>query len=127
MRTKTFLLAFCVALILAESLAVGASVQTRRRPRGGGSANAVQTARVELTEHGYQPSSIRLRRGVPARVTFVRKVSGTCATEVVIPEYGVRRTLPLDEPVVVEFTPERSGEFTFSCGMGMLRGTLVVR
>lgn len=111
MRTRTLLIAICAALIFAESesLAADASSQTRRSPRAGGSANAVQSARVELTEQGYQPSSVRLRRGVPARVTFVRKVSGTCATEVVIPEYGVRRALPLDEPVVVELTPERSG------------------
>jgi plastocyanin domain-containing protein len=26
----------------------------------------------------------------------------------------------------VEFTPQKSGEFTFTCGMNMLRGKLVV-
>jgi len=45
----------------------------------------------------------------------------------VLSDYGIRRTLPLDEPVVVEFTPEKSGEFTFNCGMGMLRGSLIVK
>jgi plastocyanin domain-containing protein len=27
----------------------------------------------------------------------------------------------------MEFTPDRAGEFLFTCGMGMLRGTLVVQ
>jgi plastocyanin domain-containing protein len=45
----------------------------------------------------------------------------------VLPDYGIRRTLPLDEPVVIEFTPEKAGELTFSCGMGMLRGSVIVK
>ena len=27
----------------------------------------------------------------------------------------------------VEFTPDQAGEYEFTCGMGMLRGKLVVR
>ncbi len=26
----------------------------------------------------------------------------------------------------VEFTPDRAGEFTFTCGMNMIRGKLIV-
>lgn len=126
MRTKTLLPAIFVALVVAGSSTVGAGGQVRRG-RAKGSAVKVQTASVALTERGYEPAGFRLRRGVPARVTFTRKVSATCATEVMLPEYGIRRALPLDEPVVVEFTPKKSGEFTFSCGMGMVKGTLVVR
>jgi plastocyanin domain-containing protein len=44
-----------------------------------------------------------------------------------LPDYGIKRGLPLNEPVTVEFTPAKAGEFTFSCGMGMVKGTLVVR
>jgi plastocyanin domain-containing protein len=86
-----------------------------------------QTARVILTEQGYKPDSIRLRRGIPARVTFVRQAEGTCGTEIVLPEQGIKRALPLNKPVVVTFTPNKSGEFSFTCGMGMLRGKIVVQ
>jgi plastocyanin domain-containing protein len=87
----------------------------------------VQSLSVNLTERGYEPASLKLRRGVLARVTFTRKVAATCATEVVLSEYNIRRPLPLNEPVTVEFTPNRAGEFTFSCGMGMLKGALIVK
>lgn len=127
MRTRTLLVpVFAAVFIAGVSSPAAASSQTRRGQRAKAAAK-VQTASVALTERGYEPANIKLRRGVPARVTFTRKVSATCATEVVLPDYGVRRALPLDEPVVVEFTPEKSGKFTFSCGMGMLRGSLVVR
>jgi len=43
----------------------------------------------------------------------------------VIKEYGIERKLPLTEPVTVEFTP-RKGEFSFACGMNMIKGKLIV-
>jgi hypothetical protein len=88
---------------------------------------ASQAVSVTLTEKGYQPDSIRLRRDVPARLTFTRKVEQGCGTEIVFPDYGIRRELPFNTPVVIEFTPGRKGEFKFACGMDMLRGKLIVR
>ena len=87
----------------------------------------VQSATVTLTDKGYQPKSLKLRRGIPARVTFIRKIEETCGKAIAIPQYNIRRELPLNEPVVLEFTPNKPGEFNFTCGMGMLRGTLIVQ
>ena len=87
----------------------------------------VQTAKVEITEKGYTPASIKLRKGVPARVTFLRKTDATCAKEVVISAYGINRNLPLNEAVVITFTPNKTGEFIFTCGMNMMRGKLIVK
>ena len=50
----------------------------------------------------------------------------TCGTAIVIQAYGINRPLPLNKPVTVEFTPDKAGEFTFACGMGMLRGKIIV-
>ena len=126
MRIKTLLVVAFAAAVIA---AVPSDAPARALKQRGRRAKAVkvQSAAVELNERGYEPAAVKLRRGVPARLTFTRRVSATCATEVVLPDYRIRRALPLGEPVTVEFTPEKAGEFTFSCGMGMLRGSLVVR
>jgi plastocyanin domain-containing protein len=87
--------------------------------------NDTQTATVEVTGNGFEPSSLKLKAGAPAKVTFVRKTDETCAKEVVIKEYKIERKLPLNEPVTVEFTP-RKGEFSFACGMDMIKGKLIV-
>lgn len=87
----------------------------------------VQKATILVNAEGYQPTNIRLRRGVPARLTFIRKVTEGCGTEIVMPAYGINRPLPLNVPVVVSFTPSRSGRFKFTCAMDMFRGTIVVR
>ncbi len=87
--------------------------------------NDAQTATVEVTGNGFEPSGLKLKAGAPAKVTFVRKTDETCAKEVVIKEYKINRKLPLNEPVTVGFTP-RKGEFTFACGMDMIKGKLIV-
>jgi plastocyanin domain-containing protein len=128
MRIKSLgkLLGGAVAtLLLATSLCFPINVQAQRRPKR--KLAAVQKVTVALTEKGYEPTSLKLRRGVPAQVTFIRKVSATCGTQIVIPDYEIKRDLPLNESVLVRFTPKKSGDFSFSCGMGMLRGSLIVR
>jgi RND family efflux transporter MFP subunit len=91
----------------------------------GMSGAASNSAVIEVTAKGFEPSTLAVRKGVPVRITFVRKTEQTCATSVVFPDFGIDRRLPLKEPVVVEFTPETSGTVAFTCGMKMLRGTVI--
>ena len=93
----------------------------------GRSGEPAQTAKVVVSEQGYEPAKVTLRAGTPARITFVRTTDKTCGTEVVFPSLNIKRALPLNEPVVVEFTPAKSGDIAFACGMNMLHGTVVVQ
>jgi membrane fusion protein, heavy metal efflux system len=87
----------------------------------------VQTAKVIVGERGYEPARVTLRARTPARITFVRTTDKTCGTEVVFSSLNIERALPLNQPVVIEFTPAKSGDIAFACGMNMLHGTLGVR
>ena len=128
MKNKIVVIATCVTLVVMTFITTSAQgAQKQKRSRAGRNAKSVQSATVTLTDNGYQPASLKLRRGVPARVTFVRRIEETCGTEIALPAYNIRRALPLNKPVVVEFTPDKAGEFNFTCGMGMLRGTVVVQ
>ena len=109
----------CCALLFGTFFSVAAK-HTVAKPR-------VQTARVRITERGYEPVAFKLRRGVPARVTFVRTTDATCAKEIVLPDFNIRRALPLNQPVAVTFTPNKRGTFSFACGMNMMRGQLMVQ
>ena len=93
----------------------------------GRNSEATQTAKVVVSEQGYEPAKLTLRAGAPARITFVRTTDKTCGTEVVFPSLNIKRPLPLNESVVIEFTPQRSGDIAFACGMNMLHGTIVVQ
>jgi Cu+-exporting ATPase len=86
---------------------------------------AVQEAEVTV-RGGYSPALIRVRQGVPLRLVFDRQEGGECTSEVVFPDFRVRRTLPAFARTTVELVPERSGEFGFACGMNMVHGRLIV-
>lgn len=120
-------------VVVLDGLAAGEPVVTKgsfelraEAERQGVKLVSTQAAAVAVTAEGFEPASLTLQRGVPARVTFTRTTDHTCATELDIPAYGIHRALPLNQPVTVEFVPAAAGA-TFQCGMGMLTGTLVVR
>ena len=82
-----------------------------------------QTARVVVTDKGFEPERLALKPGVPATVTFVRTTDATCAKEVVFPSLNIRRELPLNTPVGIELTPSHA-DLGYVCGMGMFKGTI---
>lgn len=89
--------------------------------------DGVQIIEVEAGTMGFAPKKIALEAGIPARLVFTRTVESACSEQVQIPALGVEKTdLPLNEPVAIEFTPEKGGSFTFVCGMDMQTGTLLV-
>ena len=90
--------------------------------------DGVQTVEIAVGAEGYEPASIALRAGVPARLVFTRTSDDSCGTEVLSPALGIEETrLPLGQAVPVEFTPGEAGRFTFACGMDMMEGAIVVR
>ncbi len=137
MNRKTVIATFTVLIgaLLITATAFGKIQSSYRTSRGkllgkrakpaAKQQNGAQTATIEINSKGFDPGSLKLKAGVPAKVTFVRKTDEGCAKEVVIKEYSINRALPLNEPIIVEFTP-RKGEFTFACGMNMLKGKLIV-
>jgi plastocyanin domain-containing protein len=46
---------------------------------------------------------------------------------VVFTELGIERELPPNKTVVIEIPAQGASELHFACGMGMYRGTLLVR
>lgn len=79
-----------------------------------------------LVKGGYTPDTIRVTRGTPVRLTFRREESSACSEQVILDAFGKHATLPQGQLVPVEFVPTESGQFPFTCSMGMLRGTVVV-
>jgi plastocyanin domain-containing protein len=83
--------------------------------------------KITITDMGYEPSNIKLKAGVPVRMVFDQHGTTECSSKVMIPDFGIEKTeIPTGDPTSIEFTPEADGEFTFTCGMKMLKGTLMV-
>lgn len=87
--------------------------------------NGVQEINMDVSASGYSPASFALKKGVPVKWNVnVKKLTG-CNRELVAREYGIDENLELGMNVI-EFTPDKEGTFTFTCGMGMLRGSFIV-
>ena len=87
---------------------------------------AVQKATVTIN-HGYEPGSVTVKAGRPVELTLVRKEASGCGNVVQFPSLGIKRTLKAGEKTVVKFTPKKSGNIAFACGMNMYRGQAVVK
>jgi len=103
-----------LSALLAVSPALAAS------PKG-------RTIDLAVTEKGFEPTKMEVKKGEPVHLMVTRKTDKTCATELVIKDADLRKKLPLNEAVAFEFTPKKGGEIKYVCGMGMLEGVLLVQ
>jgi plastocyanin domain-containing protein len=97
----------------------------RKQVRAEAGAGGVQRVKV-VVKGGYAPDVIVVEQGRPVRLDFYRDETSSCSDTVVFGDFGIARPLPAFQTTPVEFVPEKAGEFTFTCGMNMLRGKLVV-
>lgn len=79
-----------------------------------------------IVEGGYTPETISLPLGKTIKLNFLRKDPSSCLEEVVLPDFRVRKYLPLNQKVSIELMPKKTGEFPFSCGMNMFHGKIIV-
>lgn len=120
-----------IIVTAAGLLAIGGVAWFFWGPRGDGVTAGVTSAGFQeamvLVKGAYNPDVIVVQHGKPVRLTFNRQETAACSEKVLFPDFHKSAELPEGELVPVEFTPEQPGEYEFTCGMGMLRGKLVVR
>ncbi len=97
----------------------------RERVPAQATEEGVQAVKITV-KGGYSPDVIVVHEGAPVRLDFYRDETSSCSDRVVLGDFGIARDLPAFKTTSIEFTPDRAGEFTFTCGMNMLRGKLVV-
>jgi plastocyanin domain-containing protein len=76
---------------------------------------------------GYSPDVIVVRQGKPVQLQFYRDETASCSEQVIFGDFGIAKDLPAFKTTPIEFTPDKPGEFTFACGMNMMRGKLIVQ
>lgn len=86
----------------------------------------VQVMRMNQEPGGYTPEHSVVHVGTPVRWEVTSSGFG-CASVLVAPQAGVTsQLLTPGETFVTEFTPTTPGTWSFTCGMGMVGGTVTV-
>ena len=98
-----------------------------KRKRVSASMNESGVQEINVTvKAGYTPDVIVVREGAPVRLNFYRDETSSCSEQIIFGDFRIARNLPAFKTTKIEFTPDKAGEFTFTCGMNMLRGKLIV-
>ena len=86
----------------------------------------VQT-KVIVNGKGFTPSEVKVEKGKPASLVFVRTTNDTCAKEVVFPELKLEKELPLNTPVSIDVPTSEARTLTFQCGMAMYKSSVLIQ
>ena len=145
MNAKTFLLPAAAAIALGATPALAqhsghehGSMHGSSETASGGNQhgasgiaegivkNGVRTVEIAVTEDGFVPARIKAKKGEKVRLLVTRRTDSTCAKEIVIKDQSINQPLPLQKTVTVEFTPTKSGEIRYACGMDHVSGVVFI-
>lgn len=85
-----------------------------------------RTVKIRVDKNGFSPSSFEVEAGHKLNLVFTRADKDNCGSTVVLPKYKIRKALPVGKDVIVSITPRDAGTISFTCGMGMYKGSIVV-
>jgi plastocyanin domain-containing protein len=92
-------------------------------------AAAARRIEITVTEKGFSPDKVKVKKGEPITLAFTRKTDKTCAKKVIV-QLGdgkkVEKKLPLDQTVELDVTFAKAGELRYGCSMDMITGTITV-
>ncbi|MDR0314169.1 MAG: sulfite exporter TauE/SafE family protein [Treponema sp.] len=108
------------------AIARPASTTTESRASSPMIQDGVQIINSTLLPNRYP--AIVVQQGIPVR-WIINAPQGSitgCNNRFIIREYGIEYTFRLGYNII-EFMPERTGQFIYSCWMGMIRSTITVQ
>jgi sulfite exporter TauE/SafE/copper chaperone CopZ len=85
-----------------------------------------QEIRMEVNRYGFVPSTFELKKGVPVKWIINGKELTGCNNAIIVPSFGLEFKIKKGEQII-EFTPEKAGTIRWSCWMGMIQGSFIVK
>ena len=79
-----------------------------------------------IVSGGYKPEVISISKNKTTKISFLRKDPSSCLEEVVLPDFKIRKYLPLNKRVDISITPKQEGDYEIVCGMNMFHGKIKV-
>lgn len=115
--------------ILGLSLALLATACHGKSEGDQASATASGKTTIAITagDKGFSPASVDVKKGSATTLVFTRTTDDTCAKKVVFPDLKVTKELPLNQPVSFDVPSDQDRTLGFQCGMGMFKGSVVVK
>ena len=83
---------------------------------------------VPLTiENGkFVPAALQIPADKPVRLVVNRKADDACSAQIALPQLGITQNLKPNAITTVDIPAHSAGQYTLTCGMGMMSGSLTV-
>jgi uncharacterized protein len=81
--------------------------------------NGKQVITMKVKGYQYEPAKFSVRQGVPVEWRIDGSQAAGCARSLIADGFDISAVLPRSGTKTVEFTPDKTGAFPFSCSMGM--------
>jgi sulfite exporter TauE/SafE/copper chaperone CopZ len=85
-----------------------------------------QEIRMKVDRYGWEPDKFVLKKDVPVRWIIDGEEINGCNNAIQAPKLGLNFNIKQGEQVI-EFTPTEEGTIPWSCWMGMIPGTFIVK
>jgi uncharacterized protein len=85
-----------------------------------------QEIRMDVTRSGWSPNTFVLQKDVPVKWIINGIELTGCNNAIQVPKYGLEFDVKQGEQII-EFTPTEEGTVRWSCWMGMISGTFIVK
>jgi plastocyanin domain-containing protein len=84
---------------------------------------------IAITDKGFEPEKLEVKKGQPVELVFTRKTDQTCIKEVVLDTGSskIQKPLPLNKPVTIKTKFMMAGDLKYACNMNMFSGTVTVQ
>ena len=89
-------------------------------------ASGIQEAFITV-KGGYTPDVLVFEAGKPIKLNFRREETASCTEEVIFSDFNKKAVLTPFKTIPIELQADKPGEYEFRCGMGMIRGKLIVK
>lgn len=88
--------------------------------------NNYQQVTINITNDGYNPDRVTVKKDIPVKLTLQSSETYTCALSFILKEFNIKTFLAAIDTKTFEFTPTKTGSYQYTCSMGMYSGTLEV-
>lgn len=116
---------FTLSGISIPSISANASKTSESTGDAAKIADGEQIVNSTLQPGGYP--AITVRAGIPVKwvIDAPKGSVNGCNNAIYIPEYDIEYKFKTGENII-EFTPDKTGQYNYSCWMGMIRSTITV-
>jgi sulfite exporter TauE/SafE len=89
-------------------------------------ADGVVEVPLTIANTRFEPAALQIPADKPVRLIVDRKEAGACSDQLSIPQFGVTADLKPNGVTTIDIPAHAAGNFTLTCGMGMMSGSLTV-